>query len=104
MIGVAKTILVGAAYNVSPGETNNGKKFIKFALRVWRPQKNREDKVSFFNIVAYAGAAEVLVAHIRNGKILYLDCTADEYKDSNGGSKVQFIVNEFTFLGDGQND
>jgi len=100
VIGVAKTILVGAAYNATTKETLGGKKFLKFDLRVWRPQKNKEDKISFFNIVAYAGAADVLGEYIHNGKVLYLDCTAYEYKDQAGISKVQFVVNEFTFLGD----
>ena len=102
MIAVAKTIFVGAAYNQKMIETKSGKSMLAFTLRTWRPKKGQEDKVCFFDIVAYSSAADVLSKYLTDGKLLYLDCTADQYKGKDGQSRVQFIVNEFTFVGDKQ--
>jgi single-stranded DNA-binding protein len=98
MIAVAKTILLGSAYNKKMIQTLSEKPMLTFTLRTWRPTKGG-DKVCFFDVVAYSGAATVLGEHLYDGKIIYLECTTDQFKDQTGVSKVQFIVNEFSFIG-----
>lgn len=99
MIAVSKTHFVGAAYKKKLVETKNGKSMLSFTLRTWRPTKSGIDKVCFFDVVAYAAAAEVLNRYLYDGKVIYLDCTADQYKTQDGEIKIQFIVNEFSFMG-----
>lgn len=96
MIAVANATLLGAAYNLKMEQTKNGKSMLKFSLRVWRPQKDAKDKVSFLAVVAYASAADVLGKYLEDGKFVYLDCQIDTYSNNE---KVQFIVEKFSFLG-----
>jgi single-stranded DNA-binding protein len=99
MIAVSKATLLGAAYNFEMRNTKSGSSFLKFNLRVWRPTKDGSDKVSFLPVVAYSKAAEILGKYLEDGKLVYLDCTIDTYKDSNGTDRFQFIVEQFSFLG-----
>lgn len=99
MIAVSKATLLGAAYNLEMKETKTGKAMLKFSLRVWRPQKDAKDKVSFLPIVAYSSSAEILGKHMSEGKLVYLDCQIDTYKDQNGNERFQFVVEQFSFLG-----
>ncbi|MEY3182225.1 MAG: Single-strand binding protein family [Pseudomonadota bacterium] len=99
MIAVSKATLLGAAYNLEMKTTKTGKSMLKFSLRVWRPQKDAKDKVSFLPVVAYASAAEILGKYMEDGKLVYLDCQIDTYKDQNGVERFQFIVEQFSFLG-----
>lgn len=100
MIAVAKSTLVGAAYNANLTQTKNGKSMLQFSLRIWRPQKDRQDKTFFLPIVAYSGAADILGKYLVDGKLLYLDCMVDVYKDTSGKDRYQFVVENFSFLGD----
>lgn len=99
MIAVSKATLLGAAYSLEMKQTKTGKAMLKFSLRVWRPQKDTKDKVSFLPVVAYGSAAEVLGKYMEDGKLVYLDCQIDTYKDQNGKERFQFIVEQFSFLG-----
>ena len=99
MIAVSKATLVGAVYNLEMRETKSGKAMLKFSLRVWRPNGDRGDKVSFLPIVAYSSSAEILGRYMVEGKLVYLDCQIDTFKDKNGDEKFQFIVEHFSFLG-----
>lgn len=99
MIAVSKATLLGAAYSLQMKQTKTGKAMLKFSLRVWRPQKDTKDKVSFLPVVAYGSAAEVLGKYMEDGKLVYLDCQIDTYKDQNGNERFQFIVEQFSFLG-----
>jgi single-stranded DNA-binding protein len=99
MIAVSKATLLGAAYNLEMNTTKTGKAMLKFSLRVWRPQRDSKDKVSFLPIVAYSSAAEILRKYLEDGKLVYLDCQIDTYKDQSGNEKFQFIVEQFSFLG-----
>jgi single-stranded DNA-binding protein len=99
MIAVSKATLLGAAYKLEMKTTKTGKAMLKFSLRVWRSQKDNKDKVSFLPIVAYASAAEILGKYLEEGKLVYLDCQIDTYKDQNGAERFQFIVEQFSFLG-----
>lgn len=99
MIAVSKATLLGAAYNLEMKQTKTGKAMLKFSLRVWRPQKDTKDKVSFLPVVAYGSAAEVLGKYMEDGKLVYLDCQIDTYKDQSGKERFQFIVEQFSFLG-----
>lgn len=99
MIAVAKSTLVGAAYNANLTQTKNGKSMLQFSLRIWKPQKDRQDKTFFLPIVAYSGAADILAKYLTDGKLLYLDCMIDVYKDTSNRDRFQFIVEQFSFLG-----
>ena len=99
MIAVSKATLVGATYNMKMIETKSGKPMLKFSLKVWRPTKDGKDKVSFLPIVAYSSAATILGKYLDEGKLIYLDCAIDVYKDQNGNERFQFIVEQFSFLG-----
>jgi len=99
MIAVSKATLLGAAYNFEMRNTKSGTPFLKFNLRVWRPTKEGNDKVSFLPIVAYSKSAEILNKYLEDGKLVYLDCVIDTYKDQNGNDRFQFIVETFSFLG-----
>jgi single-stranded DNA-binding protein len=99
MQAVAKAVLLGASYNVRKIETKTGKSMCAFNLRVWIG-KTGKDKVMFLPIVAYAGAADVLLNHLKDGKLVYLDCQIDQYKDKENRERTQYIVQEFSFLGD----
>ncbi len=100
MIAVIKATLVGASYNLKLSQTKSGKPMLYFSLRTWKPGKDGKDKVMFLPIVAYSGSAEILGKWLTEGKLVYLDCTIDQYKGQDGLEKYQFIVEQFTFLGD----
>jgi single-stranded DNA-binding protein len=100
MIAVTKATLVGAAYNLKQSQTKTGKPMLQFNLRVWKPGKDGKDKVMFLPIVAYSATAEILGKWLVDGKLVYLDCNIDQYKTSEGTERYQFIVEQFTFLGD----
>lgn len=99
MIAVTKATLVGAAYNLKVSQTKTGKPMLQFSLRTWKPGKDGKDKVMFLPVVAYSASAEILGKWLVDGKLVYLDCTIDQYK-TNEVERYQFIVQEFTFLGD----
>lgn len=98
MLAVTKATLLGAAYNLEMSQTKSGKAMLRFALRTWRPGKDGKDKVMFLPIVAYSSAAEVLGKWLHDGKLVYLDCTIDQYKGQDS-IQYQFIVEQFSFLG-----
>lgn len=100
MIAVTKATLLGAAYNLKLSETKSGKPMLQFNLRVWKPGKDGKDKVMFLPIVAYSGAADILGKWLVDGKLVYLDCNIDQFKSQDGSERYQFIVEEFSFLGD----
>jgi len=99
MIAVAKATLLGAAYNLKKIETKTGKNMITFQLRVWKGKKGAE-KIMFLPIVAYSASADVLEKYLTDGKLVYLDCEVDVYKDKEAKERYQFIVSTFAFLGD----
>ncbi|MCS6281465.1 MAG: single-stranded DNA-binding protein [Dolichospermum sp.] len=99
MIAVSKATLVGVVYNLEMRETKSRKAMLKFSLKVWRPGGDRGDKVSYLPVVAYSSSAEILGRYMKEGKIVYLDCQIDTYKDQSGSEKFQFIVEHFSFLG-----
>jgi single-stranded DNA-binding protein len=99
MKAVIKCILLGAAYNLKKIETKSGKNMVTFQLRVWKGKKG-EEKVMFLPIVAYAGNADVFEKYLYDGKLVYLDCEFDVYKDKESRERYQFIVQEFSFTGD----
>lgn len=99
MIAVSKATLLGAAYSFEKSLTKSGKTMLKFSLRVWRPQRDGKDKITFLPVVAYASSADILAKYLHDGKLVYLDCQIDSYKDMNGIDRLQFIVEQFSFLG-----
>ena len=100
MIAVTKATLVGAAYNLKMSQTKSGKAMLQFSLRAWKPGKDGQDKIMYLPIVCYSGTAEILGKWLTDGKLVYLDCNIDQYKTKEGVEKYQFIVEQFTFLGD----
>jgi len=100
MIAVARATILGACYNIKTLETKTGKSMLVFSVRTWKPGKDGKDKVSFLPVVAYSGSADILGKHLFEGKLIYLDCDIDTYKDKEGKERFQFIVKEFSFLGD----
>jgi len=99
MIAVSKATLLGACYSMEMKQTKTGKPFLKFVLRVWREQREGKDKVCFLPIVAYAQSAEILYKYLEDGKLVYLDCQIDTYRDDSNIDRFQFIVEKFSFLG-----
>lgn len=106
MVAVNKVILVGPCYNMKSIPTKTGKPMLAFTLKTWKPMgKNedgskKDDKVSWHNIVAYAGAAEVLERYLTKGKIIYVEGVLDYREDNNGVKHTQIIVESFSFVGD----
>jgi single-stranded DNA-binding protein len=100
MIAVTKATLVGASYKMNLSQTKTGRAMLQFLLRTWKPGRDGKDKVMFLPIVAYSASAEILGKWLKDGKLVYLDCTIDQYKSQDGAEKYQFIVEQFTFLGD----
>lgn len=98
MIAVKNAVFVAPIYNLKEYTTASGKKFIKFTIRTWEPGKDG-DKVEFFNAVAYASAADIIQKHFFDGKIMYLDCKISSYKNKDGINTVEFVVNQFSFVG-----
>lgn len=100
MIAVAKATLLGAAYNLKKVQTKTGKSMVTFQLRIWKGKKGGDEKVMFLPIVAYSASADILEKYLTEGKLVYLDCEIDVYKDKEGRERFQFIVATFSFLGD----
>lgn len=100
MIAIAGATLLGAAYNLKKVETKTGKSMVTFQLRIWKGKKGVNEKVMFLPIVAYSANADIFEKYLTDGKLVYLDCDVDVYKDKEGRERFQFIVVKFFFLGD----
>ena len=104
MIAVRNAVFVAPIYNLKSYETKNGKPYIKFTVRAWEKQHDGNDKVDFFTCVAYSSAAEVIKKYFFDGKIMYLDCKITSYKDKDDQTRIEFIVNQFSFTGDNKGE
>ena len=105
MVAVQKIFLLGAVYKIENLKTKTGNDMCTFTLRTWRKAgKDKPDKVNFFRCVSYSGAAEVLGKYLFDKKVVYIEGTPDLYKDKDGNERFQVIVNEFSFIGDKQEE
>lgn len=90
--------------------TPNGTQVTSFGMAVNRNYRdasgtNREE-VSFFNIVAWSKAGEIIAQYCKKGDPILISgrLTQRTWEDKNGGGKrstVEIIVEDFSFLGGG---
>jgi single-stranded DNA-binding protein len=100
MRAVTKAILLGAAYNLKRIETKSGKSMVTLQLRTWKGKKGVDEKITFLHVVAYSAIADIFEKYLTDGKLVYLDCELDVYKDKEGKDRYQFIVITYGFIGD----
>jgi single-strand DNA-binding protein len=64
--------------------------------------KDKEDRVNFFDLVAFGRRAEVIAEHFKKGSPILVQCQAslNQWENSEGEkrSKVEFIIEQFEFM------
>jgi single-strand DNA-binding protein len=69
--------------------------------------KDKDDRVNFFDLVAFGRRAEVIAEHFKKGTPILVECQASlnqwENTDGEKRSKIEFIIDSFEFMsrGDG---
>jgi len=99
MSSVNKAIIMGNMYNVKKIETSSGKTMALFSVRLYE-KFGDNDKVTFLDCVAYSGIADVLIKYGEDKKQIYLEGRINVYKDKEGVTKTNLVVEEFKFVGD----
>ena len=93
-----KAMLLGKVYSINKEPTKNGKQMCRFNLLTFSYQgEGKEDKAQFHRIVAYGSKAEVLNKYCDDKRDLLIFGEIDYYKDKDGHTNTQIIVDEFEF-------
>lgn len=100
MISKSEAIFMGKTTDILLRQTKTGKPMLTFTLTTFKQFEN-EYKPFYHSIVAYSKAAEILVKYLKSGSFLYCECDINKSFDTE---KYQFVVKEFTFIGDMKNE
>ncbi len=89
--------------------TPNGQSVASFSLAVNRSWKNAEgetqEAVDFFDCVAWGKAGEIISQYMQKGRPILVSgrlASRSWEQDGNKRSKVEIVVEDFNFIGDGQ--
>lgn len=86
--------------------TNTGSFFCRFGIAVnrtiYRKDAENEEKVSFFDCVAWGKQAEIISKYLQKGRRVGIDGRLDQSRwednDGNSRSRVEIYVENFQFL------
>ena len=87
-------------------ETSNGKIFCKFSIAsnktIWRQDQPAEDKVGFYECIAWGKTGEIIAKYCQKGKKIGIDGSLDfnQWENAEGKkmSRVEIYVDQFQFL------
>jgi single-stranded DNA-binding protein len=99
MSSVNKAIIMGSMYHVKKVETGSGKSMVMFTVRL-HEKFGESERVTFLDCVAYSGIADVLIKYGEDKKQIYLEGRINVYKDRDGATKTNLVVEEFRFIGE----
>ena len=92
--------LVGPVYGIKESLTSSGKSITTFKLKTWRKDGDK-DKSTFWSIVTYNAAADVIAKYAEDGTILLVMGELDVF-NKHGEEKIQVIAKSFSFMGKGK--
>lgn len=88
----------GRVYNLKERKTSTGKSIAQFTLTVFKKQgEGKDDKPIFIDCVAYGTKAEVILKHVQDKTQLFIVGELDQYKNKEGRTIQNLVVNEFHF-------
>ncbi len=106
MRGFTKVVVMGnLTRDPELRSTASGQSVASFGIAVNRGTKDKEE-VSFFDCSAWGKPGEIISQYMKKGRPLLVSGQLRQrtWEDKNGGGKrsaVEIVVDDFTFLGDG---
>jgi single-stranded DNA-binding protein len=97
MSHVHKVIFIGHASQYSFGETSSGKTYCSFKLFIVDKFGDKETK-NYFNVVCYAGIAELLKRYPEENKHIYVEGRIKTFKDYNDNDKFDIVADTIRFI------